>query len=210
MLEEASEEAAHPDVLALPGHARRQATDAPHDEVDLHAGVRGLLQGADDLRIDEAVDLREDPGGAPGAGGGRLGFDQGDDPAGEVEGGDQQMLEPRGSQVAGEHVEEQPDVRGNLLIGGQQREVRVDAGGLGVVVPGPEVGVAAQHAVLLAGDEAGLAVRLEPVQPVDDVGAGLLQLPAPGRGAGCAGRQRFRRKNGARKSRGPRRPRARM
>ena len=62
---------------------------------------------------------------------------------------------------------------------GQQPEVRVQAGGLGVVVAGPDVDVAAQARALAADDRANLRVGLEADEPVDDVGAGVLELAGP-------------------------------
>ena len=62
---------------------------------------------------------------------------------------------------------------------GQQAEVHVQPGGLGVVVAGPDVDVAAQAGPLAPDDERGLGVRLEADQPVDDVRAGPLELARP-------------------------------
>ena len=65
-------------------------------------------------------------------------------------------------------------------LDGEQPEVFVEASGLGVVVAGADVRVAAQDAVLvLAHDHAELAVRLEPDDAVHDVAAGLLELARP-------------------------------
>ena len=48
-----------------PGQAAAQAADAAHDQVDLHAGLRGAIQRVDDLRIDERVHLGDDPAARP-------------------------------------------------------------------------------------------------------------------------------------------------
>ena len=44
VLEEAADDRAHADVLGQPGDAGPQAAEAAHDEVDRHAGLRGLAR----------------------------------------------------------------------------------------------------------------------------------------------------------------------
>ena len=80
---------------------------------------------------------------------------------------------------AGQDVEQVGHVRAELGPAGQQAEVHVQPGRLGVVVAGPDVDVAAQAGALATDDERGLGVRLEPDQAVDDVGAGPLELARP-------------------------------
>jgi hypothetical protein len=53
------------------------------------------------------------------------------------------VLELGAGKVAGEHVEEQADVGRDFLVTGQQGEVGVDAGCLGIVIARAEVGVTA-------------------------------------------------------------------
>ena len=65
------------------------------------------------------------------------------------------------------------------VVGGEQPEVLVEPRGLGVVVAGADVGVAADAVGLVAHDHRQLAVGLEPDQAVDDVAAGLLELAGP-------------------------------
>ena len=55
MLEEAADDRAHADVLRHARHSRPQRADAAHDEVDLHAGARRVVQRLDDLRFDQRV-----------------------------------------------------------------------------------------------------------------------------------------------------------
>ena len=56
--------------------------------------------------------------------------------------------------IAGQLVEQAGEVLADLRVGGEQAEVLVEAGGLGVVVAGADVAVAAQPLGLLADDEA--------------------------------------------------------
>ena len=80
---------------------------------------------------------------------------------------------------AGEDVEQVGHVRADLRAGGQQAQVDVQAGRLGVVVARPDMDVAAQARALASHDERDLRVGLEPDQPVHDVRAGALQLACP-------------------------------
>ena len=83
--------------------------------------------------------------------------------------------------VAGQVDEQVRDVLADQRVGGEQAEVLVVPGGLGVVVARADVAVAAQLAGrLLPYDQGQLAVGLEPDDAVDDVAAGLLQLARPG------------------------------
>ena len=66
MLEEAADDALYPDVLGQAGHARPQAADAAHDELDLHARLAGAVERVDHARIDQRVELGPDRGGPPG------------------------------------------------------------------------------------------------------------------------------------------------
>ena len=65
------------------------------------------------------------------------------------------------------------------VVVGEQPEVLVEPGRLGVVVAGADVAVAAQPVGLLPDDEAQLGVRLQPDDAVDDVDAGVLELAGP-------------------------------
>src|SRR5690606_32234139 len=60
VLEEAPDDAHHADALGEAGDARAQATDAAHDEIDLDAGLPGLVERLDDLPVDQGVHLGDD------------------------------------------------------------------------------------------------------------------------------------------------------
>ena len=76
----------------------------------------------------------------------------------------------------GELQENLVDVLADRFIGGHQAVVGVQARGLGVVVAGAEVAVAAQTPLLAAHDHDQLGMGLEAEHAVHDVRAGLLQL----------------------------------
>ena len=88
---------------------------------------------------------------------------------------DEQPAERALARQAGQDVEQVGDVGADLGPDRQQAEVHVQAGGLGVVVAGPDVDVQPQAGSLAAHDERGLRVGLEPDQPVRRRG----RRPAP-------------------------------
>ena len=180
MLEEATEHRVHPDVLREPGHAGAQGADAAHPDVDLDAGTRGAIEPVNDPLVDDRVDLEADVARARL---GPLGLDLPADPLEQTgprrPGRDQQALEAAARGQAGELVEEAGQVGADLLVVGQQPEVLIETCGLGVVVAGADVAVAAQTLFLLTDDEGKLAVGLEPDDAVDDVDAGALEFAGP-------------------------------
>ena len=105
MLQEAAEETAHTDIVASARDSGLEAADATNDQLDLHSGGGGSVQGVDDVGVDQAVDLGEDAGLASGGGGGRFCIDEFHDAPGKVERRDDKVLELRTAQVACQHVE---------------------------------------------------------------------------------------------------------
>ena len=84
-----------------------------------------------------------------------------------------------GSAVAGEVVEQLGDVGADRRVAREEADVLVEAGGLGVVVAGADVAVAAQPVAVVAHDQHALGVRLQPDHAVHDVHAGALELLRP-------------------------------
>ncbi len=58
MLEKASDDALHADIVGEARNARPQTADAAHDQIDAHPYLRGLIEKIDDRRVDERVQLR--------------------------------------------------------------------------------------------------------------------------------------------------------
>ena len=102
-----------------------------------------------------------------------------DEAAAQRERRDEQLPELLRPPEAGDVVEEVGDVGGDLLVGGEDPEVLVEASRRRVVVPGADVGVATQRVALAADDERHLRVDLEIGEPVRDVDARLLELSRP-------------------------------
>ena len=102
-----------------------------------------------------------------------------DQPFPEGERRHEQLAERAGPPEAGQVVEEVGDVGSDLLVGREEAEVLVAAGGDGVVVAGAEMDIAAQAARLAPHHERRLPVDLESWEAVDDVDAGLLECSRP-------------------------------
>ena len=176
VLQEAAHDAGDGDVVGLAGNAGHQAADAAHDEVDAHAGLRGLRQLVDELALGHGVDLHDDVA-APAAG--DLAVDEAQELVLHGKGRDQELA-VRPVQVPDEHVlEEGHGVRADDRVRGQEAEVRVERGGLFVEVAGADVRHVAQAVLLLARDEAELGVALVLVRAVENAAAGFLQRARP-------------------------------
>ena len=77
-----------------------------------------------------------------------------DQPVPQVERRDEELAEALRPAEAGEVVEEVGDVRGDVLVGGEEPEVLVEPRGAGVVVARADVDVAAEPAALARGRRA--------------------------------------------------------
>src|SRR5919107_2640879 len=141
VLQEPADDGPDPDVVAHPRDPGPQPADAPHDQVDLDPGLGGGVQGADAGRVDQGVHLQGDAAGA--AAGVALGgpLDQLDDPLAQGVGGDQDLAVAVAAGVPGEGVEQVGEVGAQVLVTGQQPQVGVEPGRLGVVVAGADVDV---------------------------------------------------------------------
>ena len=161
-------------------HAWQQRAGSPGDDVDPNALLRGAVQGFDRRLVDERVELDDDPRlMAEGLGMVDLAVDELEEPRAQAVRRDEQPPERPLARQAGQDVEQVRDVGAELRPAAQQPEVGVQAGGPRVVVAGPDVDVAPQAGALAPDDQAHLRVRLEPDEPVDDVGARLLELARP-------------------------------
>ena len=131
------------------------------------------------MRIDQRIELGEDPRRPAGAGPLGLLVDQLDRPPVEVVGGDDQLPPAVPLRVAGKEIEDRRGILGDLLVGGEQAEVGVEQGGRRVVVAGAEVNVASQSVPLVADHHRELAVGLEIEEPEHNMDPSSLHLPRP-------------------------------
>src|SRR5262249_42426850 len=173
VLEEAADDAAHPDGLAQIGNSGPQRADTAREDLDLRALLRGGVQLIDDVWIGERVDLDPDPSVLSVF---RDGADLGDQPLAQCERRDEDLAELARAPEAGQVVEEVGDVGADLLVGREQAEVLVASRRSRVVVPGADVDVPLQLVALPANDQRRLRVDLEIRKAVDDMDAGPLEV----------------------------------
>ena len=179
MLQEAAHDADHADVLRRPGHARNQAADAAHDQIDLHALAGGLHQPVDDRLVRQRVDLDADVRVLAVPGAGDLPVDHLQHPVLQAVRRDQQVLRLLHRLAHGQRAEDLRRLTADGLVVRHHAQVGIQAGGLLVVVARADLRGIRRVAVLHALDQAELAVHLVAVQAVDHVAAGLLQPAAP-------------------------------
>ncbi|KAG0920924.1 hypothetical protein G6F31_020527 [Rhizopus arrhizus] len=123
MLQEAPHDGAHPDVLGQPRHTRPQRADAAHDQVDLHAGLAGLVELFDDLLFQQRIHLGHDARTLARLGRPGLGADQRHHPVVHGERRLHQRLERTARAQPGKLREDLVHVLAQLRVRGQQPEV---------------------------------------------------------------------------------------
>src|SRR5208337_5469054 len=137
------------DVLGDVGNSGPEAADAADQQVDLDAGDRGLVERFDDLGIDQRVHLGDDSCRAAGPGVLRLALDQRGQRAGQVHGGDDQLVHLASLRVAGQQVEHGAGVLAVRGAAGEIGQIGVELPGGRIIVAGAEVNVT-PNAVVLA------------------------------------------------------------
>ncbi|MNK86641.1 hypothetical protein D3C87_1065580 [compost metagenome] len=179
MFEEAADHGAHLDVFRQARHARLQGAGAAHDQVDLHAIGRGRIQGADHGFVDQCVDFHDDAPAPARTGDLRLVADGLDDLALQAERRQPQVVQVVRLGQARQVDEDFIDFHGQVLVGRQQTEVRVELGRRRVIVAGAQVGIEAQRAFFAADDERHLGMGFQSHDAVHDLCARLFQLVGP-------------------------------
>ena len=117
MFEEPADDADDANVFAQVRNPRAQATDAAHDQVDLHAGAGGFVEFLDDLLVDERIELHDHAAGFSGRGMVAFAFDHSDEAVLQVEGRHQQFFQAGITGQTGEGVEDDGDFLGDFRIG---------------------------------------------------------------------------------------------
>ncbi len=188
-----------------PWHPGPQAADAADVQVDADAGSRGRVQGLDQFRVGQRIDLGNDVRPLALLAAFDLAVDQFQQLVAEAErrGGDPAVLLRH--RVAGDGVEEAGGVGREFLVAGQEAHVAVQLGSHLVVVAGAEVDVALDPVRFAADDDADFGVRLEALDPVDHLDARLFEGLGPADVAGFvkAGLQLDQRRHVLARLRGP-------
>src|SRR5258706_3342447 len=179
VFEKPSDDRAHAYVLRQPRDSGAQRTYAAHDQVDFHSGQRGPVKRLDHLGFDQGVSFRDDVPWVAGAG--VVGFPLGrrEHTPVERERRDPEMVQPARASESGELLENLVHVLADLLVRGQQSEIRVEPRGAGVIVARGNMRVAPQPALFAAHHERHLGVCLVSDHAVDHVRADFLELRRP-------------------------------
>ena len=167
VFKEAANDGDDADVFREAGNLGAEAAESAHDEIDFDAGGGGFVEGVDDFGVFESVHFGDDPGGF--SGGGVFGFtgDHGEEAGAHGDGGDEKFAVITLEGAAGEEGEEIDDVLADVFLAGEEADIGVELRGLGIVVAGGDVDVAAEVGVaggiiLAADDERGFGVRFQP------------------------------------------------
>ena len=179
MLQEAPHHRGDADVLGQTRDARAQRADAAHDQVDLHAGAAGFIQGLDDALFQQRIQLGDDACLAAGLGGFGLALDGLQQRAVQPEGRLQQRLQAAGGTQAGQAAEDLVHVGADFLVGGEEPEVLIQACRARVVVAGAQVGIASQPFGLASQHQGQFGVGLVTHHAIDHVHAHFFQLGGP-------------------------------
>ncbi len=179
MLEEAPDDALDVDGLGQIRHARTQAADAAHHEVDLHARLARLVERIDDLGVDEGVHLHPDGGRTPGLGVIHFLADMVEDARPDAVRRHRHGLELGRLGIARDIVEDARQILADGAVGGEEGQVGIDLGSDRVIVAGPHVTIGDELAPLTPHDEAELGVRLELEKAVDHLDASAFEIARP-------------------------------
>ena len=175
MLEKASHDGRHLDVLTHPGDARTEAADATGLQLDFHPSLRCAVQRPDEVLVHQSIHLEGYIAVA-------VLFVLLNLP---VDAGNQLLLHlPRSNQqlavlvlagIARQSIEQIGKISTELGVTGEIAQVRVDTSRDVIVVPCGHVDVPADPFALVPHHQTDFGVRLEPHQTVDHVHSGLLQ-----------------------------------
>ncbi len=117
--------------------------------------------------------------GRPGLGVDHFLLDGVDQLAAQIDRRDGDLLERGRLGIAGDEIEELRRVAAERRIGGEQRQVGVNLGGVRMVVAGAEMHVGMQRAGLAAHHEAHFRVGLEFDEAIDHLDAGAFEIAGP-------------------------------
>src|SRR5262249_3356447 len=125
VLEEAPDDGTNGDAIADARDPRPQAADAADDEIDTYARLRRAVESLDDFVVRQAVQLGDDPRGAPFTGVLHLAIDHRQYPPPQADRRHDQCVVVGLARVARQVIEDVRDVLDDGGPGGHEPEVRV-------------------------------------------------------------------------------------
>ena len=179
MFEEASYDAADGDRFADVRDPGFELALTAHDQIDRHARLRGAIERLHQRNIADRVEFRGDPRRTSGPRVLGLAFDQVDESRPQRRRSDEQLFIANVLCETGQAVEEMRRIGSEFGAARKERQVRVDARGLLVVVSRSEMNVAPDAVRFVAHHEDDFRVHLESRKPVDDVRPDVFQVACP-------------------------------
>ena len=179
MLQEPPHNTCHPDVLAYPGDSRTKAAYPSHQEIDLYASLRCLVQKLNHALVHEGVQLEDQMAMLAAALMLDFPLHQAFKPLPQVDGGNQQFPVVRLCGVTGKIVEKVRTISPNLFVAREHPNIGVKLRGNTVVVARRQVDIAPDSVSFLAHHKSGLGMDLQALQSVHDMYAFVFQRSRP-------------------------------
>ena len=179
VFEKASDDGAHADVVRQARHAGPQAADAAHDKIDLHARPACRVERIDDLRIDQSVAFAPDGGRLARLGESDLFLDMLQKPRLQRQRRDRHLLKTGRLGIAGDIIEDARDIAADDGVGGEDRNVGIDARRDRMIVAGADVAVGDEPGTLAAHHHRQFGVRLQLDETEHHLRARPLQIARP-------------------------------
>ena len=179
VFQETADDRFHPDIVRKAGHARFQAADAAHDQINLHARRARFIEFLDDARIHQAVQLHPD--------GGRTALlcvsdflvDQAIKPAAHGQRRHRQLFQLGRLHVTGDIVHHLRRIARQQRISGEERQIGIDARRDRMIIAGAEMHIGADRRPFAPDHHAQLGVRFPFHKTIYNLHAGAFQFAGP-------------------------------
>src|SRR5882724_11341046 len=179
MFEETADDRLDADVLRESGNAGPQAAYSAHDQLDRYAGLRRLIQGVDDVGIDQRVHLHPDRGRLAVTGMAGLAVNMFDDALAQGERRYRHLLDIARLRIAGDVVKYPRGIAPDDRIGREVGQIGVDASGHRMIIPGPGMYISREAVTLPTHDQRQFGVGLQFDKSVHDLHAGAFEISRP-------------------------------
>ena len=161
-------------ILRITFDPRLQAADAPDDHLHLYAGLGSLDQFIHDLLIRQRIDLNADIGLFSFLRPPDFPVDKRKDAALQAVGRHQKTLGLLDGFSHRKGLKHLQGVQPDLLVPGDQRQIRIKPGGLFIIVSSPDLRNVFDPVFILPGNQTQLRMDLIAVQAVDHMTSGVL------------------------------------
>ena len=167
----------HADVFAQPFDAGAQAADAAYHAVDLHAGLTGLVEGVDHVRLDQRIHLEPDL--CRFAGPCVLGFggDHFEHLRFQRMRRDAEVLQTVRQGIPRQVVEHLGGIAAQSRVTGEEAQIGIDGGRDRMVISGAVMGIGHKPLAFAAHHDRDLGMGFPVQKPIDHMGTRPFQPP---------------------------------